>query len=343
MVTSSDRPNPAPQTELLEELKIVSERVRSVITEALEAGSPEILYKATNHLTKAGGKMLRPYLALKSCEIVGGKAEDVIPTAAAMELLHTFTLIHDDIIDRDEVRRGVPTVHSLWGTPIAIVAGDLLFAKVNAIVTSRTDPTRVSPQQIVRVLDTISDATINICEGQILDMLYPSMEGVSEEDYMVMIGKKTSYLFKATAEAGGIIGGGSEAEITSLGRFAYSVGLAFQITDDVLGLTSSLEKLGKPVGSDLREGKKTIPLIYALSHSTAEGRERIQSLLKGTSNPEEILQLRDLIASTGAVKYASAKARGYLEGGLRELEIFPESAAKRALMGFSSFLVERGF
>ncbi len=347
MATSSDQPSPAPhhetRTKLLEELKGVSERVNSVLNTALEPTNPKVLYKAARHLTEAGGKMLRPYLVLKSCEVVGGDAETATPAAAAVELLHTFTLIHDDIIDHDEVRRGTPTVHSLWGIPIAIVAGDLLFAKVSTIVTGHVDPTRVSPRRIVRVLGIISDATINICEGQVLDMIYPSMEEVSEKDYMVMIGKKTSYLFKAAAEVGGIIGGGSEAEIASLGRFAYSAGLAFQITDDVLGLTSSLQELGKPVGSDMREGKKTLPIIYALSHTTGEERAKIQGLLKGTPNPEEILQLRDLIASTGAIQYATARARRYLAEALGALEIFPEGEAKRALVGFSRFLVERGF
>ncbi|MEM3736880.1 MAG: polyprenyl synthetase family protein [Candidatus Bathyarchaeia archaeon] len=340
---SSSADTPETQTDILEEMKLVSNRVNSVLDKVLSRGSPEVLYMASRHLIKAGGKMLRPYLTFKSCELLGGDVEAVLPSAAAVELLHTFTLIHDDIIDHDEVRRGVPTVHSLWGIPLAIVAGDLLFAKVGDTITGHTNHTRVSPQQILRVLATLNNATVNICEGQVLDMIFPSIEGVSEDDYVTMIGKKTSYLFKAAAEIGGIIGGGSEEEIASLGRFAYAAGLAFQITDDVLGLTSTLQELGKPVGSDLKGGKKILPLIYAISHLTAEERAKIQGLLSGSPRPEEIIWVRNLIDSTGAIQYASTKAREYLAKALSELEMFTENAAKRALVKFSHFLVERRF
>jgi len=327
----------------VEELKAVSERVRPMLDKALGRGRPELLYNASSHLTKAGGKMVRPYLVLKSCGAVGGDAEDALASAAAVELLHTFTLIHDDIIDHDEVRRGVPTVHTVWGVPIAIVAGDFLFAKVTSTVISYTDPARVPPARIVRVLGTISGGTIQICEGQVLDMSFPNIEDVSEEDYLLMIGKKTSYLFKVAAEVGGIVGGGSEEEVAALGRFAYNAGLAFQITDDVLGLTSSVEELGKPVGSDLRERKKTLPLIYVLNRSTAEERARIRGLLRDASSPEAVRQLREVISSAGGVEYATAKAGELLAAGLRELDRFPDGEARRALVGFARFLVEREF
>ena len=141
-----------------------AEKVNRFIEEVVDLESePKTLYKAARHIIDAGGKRLRPYLVLKSCKLVGGKEEDAIPTAAALELLHTFTLLHDDIMDKDEKRRGVPTVHKQWGVPIAIVAGDLLFAKVYEVITKFTDSKHVAPKRVVQVLKEISEATVTIC------------------------------------------------------------------------------------------------------------------------------------------------------------------------------------
>ncbi|MFH1327338.1 MAG: polyprenyl synthetase family protein [Candidatus Bathyarchaeota archaeon] len=330
------------ESQLFDELKVASKKVQNLFNKMLGSGyNVGVLYKAARHLTSAGGKMLRPYLVLSACDIVGGREEDALPSAAAVELLHTFTLIHDDIMDNDKVRRGVQTVHTRWNMPIAILAGDLLFAKVYQAITQFTDPSKVSPKKIVRTVNTLADVTIKICEGQEQDMAFSTRERVTEEEYIEMISKKTSNLFKASAEIGGIVGGGSEEQIKRLGFYAYYSGIAFQIVDDVLGLVADEKKLGKPVGSDIREGKKTLPIIHALQNLPPQQRKRLIQLSK--SKNQEATQLKKLIVSAGSIHYAMNKARRYNEKAIKQLEIFSKCDAKNALINFSKILVSRNF
>ncbi|MEM3088812.1 MAG: polyprenyl synthetase family protein, partial [Candidatus Bathyarchaeia archaeon] len=152
---------------LSNQLNEVSRKVNAIIERVMKTEKePRMLYAAAQHLMKAGGKRLRPFLVLKACELVGGREESALSSAVAVELLHNFTLIHDDIMDRDEKRRGVPTVHTLWGEPLAITAGDLLFAKVFEVILRYSDPKYLSPEKIIQILKTLSIATIAICEGQ---------------------------------------------------------------------------------------------------------------------------------------------------------------------------------
>jgi geranylgeranyl diphosphate synthase type I len=347
MVTNSNLPlENRPQTAgtLFDELKKVSEKIKSLANKVLDPYSePQLLYKASRHLILAGGKMLRPYLAVKTCEIVGGSEEDVLPSAAALELLHTFTLIHDDIMDHDRVRRGVTSVHARWGMPMGIVAGDLLFAKVYDMVLNVTDRVKVSDDKILRVLGLITRAAIVICEGQVLDMTFEKKNNVTEQEYIEMVSKKTSYLFKTAAEVGAVIGGGSEKQIIHLGNFAYLIGIGFQIVDDVLGLTADEKELGKPVGSDIREGKKTFPVIHALQNSDSSQKEKLLRALKKKVTREKMLEARELIISLGSINYAVAKAKEYVENAEKQLEIFPKSRAKKDLLDFSAILINRKF
>jgi len=305
---------------------------------------PKMLYAAAQHLIKAGGKRLRPFLVLKACELVGGREENALSSAVAVELLHNFTLIHDDIMDRDEKRRGVPTVHMLWGEPLAITAGDLLFAKVFEVIIRYSDPKYLSPEKTIQVLNTLSIATIAICEGQALDIEFERRENVSEEEYFTMIGGKTASLFRAAAETGAIVGGGSTEQIHRLGLYAYNSGLSFQIADDVLGLTADEKVLGKPVGSDIREGKKTILVVHALKYADAEQRRKILAALgnrDATSN--QIGKVVEIIRSLGSIEYATQKAMELMTVGREQLKPFPEVQAKRALLDLADFLVARKY
>lgn len=327
-------------SDLPEELRRLSVKVKTLIQGNLSPeGAPVQLYEASRHLTSAGGKMLRPYLAVKTCEAVGGREEDVLPAAAALELLHTFTLIHDDIIDNDQTRRGVPTVHSRWGIPVAILAGDLLFANVYRTVLGGGLP----PERTIRVLSLITEATVKLCEGQMLDITFPNLQEVEEEEYLKMIRWKTSYLFKTAAEVGGVAGGGTEEQIAALGSFADLSGVGFQIVDDVLGLTADERKLGKPVGSDIREGKKTLPVIHALNNASQGQKALIWRAIGGNATQEEILAARDLMVSLGSVEYTKRKARGYVEAAMKRLDVIPASPAKGSLIQLCNLLVSREF
>lgn len=272
------------QKSLLQTAEPVNEFIHTI----LQDRKPSQLYEAGRHLFDAGGKRLRPFLTIKSCEAAGGKKKDAIPFAAALEILHNFTLVHDDVMDHDELRRGKPTVHARFGEPMAILAGDLLFAKVYQSVLDYA-PAKMSADDVVNTLQKMTDAIIVLCEGQALDISFPKATEVTEKDYIFMIGAKTSALFKACAEVGAIAAGASSEVVESLGRFAWDAGLAFQIYDDVLGITADESKLGKPVGSDIREGKKTIIMIHALKNANDRQRETLLAAMKGEEATHEAI------------------------------------------------------
>ncbi len=315
--------------------------IKSLIEEEKEI---KVLYDASKHLIDAGGKRLRPFLVLKSCELVGGREEDVVQLAAAIELLHTFTLIHDDIMDEDEKRRGVPTVHTIWGVPIAITTGDMLFAKVYSSILRCANSGHVTGRRVLWALDVITDAALSICRGQALDMLLGGMGEVSEEQYLRMIDEKTASLLKASAQSGAIFGGGTPHQVKLIGEFAHYCGLAFQIVDDVLGLTADEEVIGKPVGSDIREGKRTILIIHALKRADEGQRRAILSALgKRDVTQAQIREAIKVIRSLGSVDYAMSRANGFVNEARSRLSSFPASPARDALLELSDFLISRRY
>ena len=329
---------------------IVKKLVRSTqlvdeyIEKTLEIRRPEVLYMAARHLIDAGGKRLRPFLLLRSCSLVGGEQKDVVPLAVAIELLHNFTLIHDDVMDNDDFRRNVPTVHKLWGIPIAIASGDLLFAKVYESVIKWAEDGKQSYERVMAIIDRLNRATISICEGQVLDVSYVSIIDVKEEDYFNMIGGKTAALLRSSAEIGALAGGGNEEEVHLLGEFAYNAGLAFQLVDDYLGATANEKVLGKPVGSDLREGKKTLIIVHALSHASPEERRRIlEALGNKRISPEDLREVNEILRSLGSLSYTMNRAREYVVKAKRSLEGLSECDAKRDLVELVDFIISRRY
>ena len=320
-----------------------AEKVNSFIEKVVDIESePQPLYRASRQIIDAGGKRLRPFLVLKSCKLVEGREEDAIPTAAALELLHTFTLIHDDIMDQDEKRRGVPTVHTQWGVPIAIVAGDLLFAKVYETITNYTDTKHVTPKRILQVLKEISEATIVLCEGQTRDMMFESKETVSEEEYLEMIIGKTAALFETSARCGGILGGATKSQVEHLGEFGRYSGIAFQVIDDVLALTADEKVLKKPVGNDIRAGKRTLIVVYALEKASESQRKTILGTLGNKDvSPERIRETIELIDSLGAIDYAKEVAEKYIERAKEALASFPASEDREDLISLSDLTFAR--
>ena len=313
------------------------------IEKALKNGSPDVLYKASRHLIEAGGKRLRPYLTIKSCEAVGGNPDLAIPFAAALEMLHNFTLIHDDLMDNDFMRRGIPTVHTMYGDPMAILSGDLLFAKVFEVL-SRNLPQNISPSKVLSTIKITSEATVTICEGQALDIAFPDATTVTKDDYITMVGAKTSALFKACAMVGATIGGATEEQVEALGNFAWDSGIAFQITDDVLGITADEDKLGKPVGSDIREGKKTLIIIHALNHASIKDRETLlHALGSQEASHEDIENTITILKETGSIEYTRAIAEGYKQKALKTLEFLPDSQAKNDLRMILEYFVSREY
>lgn len=305
---------------------------------------PSILAEATRHLLKAGGKRLRPCLVMTACEAVGGRATDAVEAAAALELLHNFTLIHDDIMDRDEFRRNVKTVHTLWGEPMAIIAGDALFAKVFEAVAANARRLKLERERVVELLETISGAAFEICRGQALDMPTEGCGEMSEEKYMRMVSMKTGALIEASAKVGGILGRGKPDQVRKLASYGRLIGVAFQMRDDVLGVKGEEEEFGKPVGSDIREGKHTLIVIRALSKASREDRAKLlKAFGKRDASQEEIKAAIEVLDRTGAIDYVEKRARKLITEAKSKLEGLPASKAKEALLELADFVVERKF
>ena len=329
--------------DIREELAENAARVDAFMLGELRGDRPAALYEASRHLIEAGGKRLRPYMTVKACEAVGGDPVDAVPYAAALELLHNFTLVHDDVMDHDDLRRGRPTVHVMFGVPMAILAGDLLFAKVYDIM-ARHAPRGVSPADVVRSFDSTTQATLTLCQGQALDMEFSDANEVSEDDYVFMVGAKTGALFRACAQVGAIVGGGSVEHVEALGRFAWDAGIAFQIVDDVLGLTADEDALGKPVGSDIREGKKTLVVIYALKHSEKQHREALlRALGVEDADDDTIVKAVEALRASGSIQHAKDTAKRYMDSAYVMLERLPDSDAKRDLRALVDYFVKREY
>lgn len=331
--------------DVLRYLQKKARAVESEIDRWLPKGlEPDILAKATRHLIGAGGKRLRPCLALAACEAVGGRAEDALETAAALELLHTFTLIHDDIMDRDELRRNVKTVHALWGEPMAITAGDALFAKVFEATAANARRLGMGGARAVELFDAISKASFEICRGQALDMLFETRVDVSEEEYLHMVGMKTGALMEASTKVGALLGNGKPEQLSALADYGRLVGMAFQIHDDMLDVAGEIEKFGKPIGSDIREGKRTLLVVRALATAPSEDKRRLLGVLgKREASEAEVQEAIDVLKRTGAIDYVNEKARRLVVEAKSKLDVLPDSDAKEALLELADFAVKREF
>lgn len=325
-------------TDIIEILKKYSEDVDNEINLALQDLEPESLQESSAHLIKAGGKKLRPALVVLSCQAVGGQIDKAFKTAASLELIHTFSLIHDDIMDNDDTRRGMPAVHKLWGNPLAILAGDTLFAKAYETIIKTADE-NISYEQVIDALRVLVDSCIKICEGQALDMAFEDSFDVTKDEYMNMIYKKTGALITGATTAGAIIGGATSTQIKALDTYGRKIGLAFQIQDDYIDLTGD-ESIGKPVGSDLVEGKKTLMVVYALNKADDSDRERLIELLN--ANDESIIpEAMELLEKYGAINYARSVAYDYVIEAKEALNILPNTEAKDALLKLADFVFNR--
>ncbi|NPA62762.1 MAG: polyprenyl synthetase family protein [Methanococci archaeon] len=291
------------------------------------------LYNASKHLLFAGGKRLRPYLTVITYKLKKDNVEEILPAAAAVELIHNYTLIHDDIMDNDDERRGKPTVHVVYGEPIAILAGDLLYAKAFEAVSNIKDSKKAHD-----VLKVLSKACVEVCEGQAMDMKFENYNP-SMEEYLEMIRKKTGALLEASVEIGAIMADCSEEEKNALREYAKRIGLTFQIQDDVLDLIGDKNKIGKPVGSDIREGKKTIIVIHALKTLDEEKKKKLLEFL-GNKNigEKEIKEAIEILKPS--IEYAKELMKIKTEEAKNYLKIFDEERRK-VLEDLADFIISR--
>ncbi|QLH11788.1 polyprenyl synthetase family protein [Nitrosarchaeum sp. AC2] len=301
-------------------------------------GDPKMLYDAASHLIIHGGKRLRPHMVMKSCQILGGSTVIAIPAASAVEMIHNFTLVHDDIMDNDEMRHGVPTVHKKFGMPIAILAGDVLFSKAYQIISNA----KLSNDAIVQLVSRLAKACVDVCEGQLLDVKMAEEKRIpTQNEYITMIGKKTAALFDVSCSMGAICATGNQKDISNLSNFGKNLGIAFQITDDLIGVMGDSKITKKPVGNDLREGKKSLPILMAIKLAKGEDRKVI---LKAFGNPKasknELEKAVDVIRSLGIEEEVRRQALHYAETAKKSLSNY-SGTAKTELIDLLDFVVKR--
>jgi len=320
--------------------EITYKRIEEVVS-----GSPRYLYDAAMHLVRAGGKRLRPLVVALTAKMYGTPVEISSWAAASVEILHNFTLIHDDIMDKDEFRRGVPTVHKLWGEDIAIVAGDLLFAKSYEAMLKLLDY-GVSYERVLGALRELTWAAVAVAEGQAMDIEFSRRESVSIEEYLEMVKKKTAALFKSSAVIGALVAGAEEHDVGRIADFATNIGIAFQIRDDELGLVADEKVLGKPKYSDLREGKKTILVIYSLSVASDEQRRYVLSVLgRSTATYSDLERVARIIVELGALEFSNRVAEEFIRRGISSLEKTRplDVEAREMLKALASYVTRRAY
>jgi geranylgeranyl diphosphate synthase type I len=320
-------------SELSPYLKSVAKKIDGLIDENFNRATGE-LDKASAHLLNAGGKRLRPAVVMLAADAVrSGSSADIMPAALALEVTHTFTLIHDDIMDGDSLRRGVPTVHTKWDMPTGILAGDVLYARAFEFISQA----KAGDGAKVRATALLARACADICEGQHQDMSFEHRTDVTEKEYMEMVSKKTGVLYAAAAAIGGTLAGGSEEQVKALYQFGLNTGIAFQIQDDLIDLLTPPEKSGKDQGSDLREGKQTLIMIVA--------RQKGLDLLKYRRelSPADIKAAIQELTDAGVIDAVKKKATDLVTDSNRLLMVLPPTKERQLIMDVGEFFVTRSF
>lgn len=316
-----------------------TKKVNSFLLSRLD-GNPKELYKAASHLIEYGGKRLRPYMVIKSCEILGGTIKQAMPAAAAVEMIHNFTLVHDDIMDNDEMRHGVLTVHTKFGIPVGILAGDVLFSKAFETISAvdYKTPKGVS----LALVSNLARACVDVCEGQILDIMMAQSKKIPTEiQYIKMIEKKTAALFEVSCSMGAICADTKRKDVVNLSSFGKNLGIAFQIIDDLIGVIGDARIMKKPVGNDIREGKKSLPILLAISMSNGHKRKAILNAFgNSTASKDEIEFAVKVISSLGIEKIVRKKAMKYSSTAKKSLSCY-NGVAKKELISLLEFVVER--
>ena len=313
--------------------KIVNKHLKSKLK-----GNPKKLYDAAGHLIVNGGKRLRPYMVIKSCQILKGKVSNAMPAASAVEMVHNFTLVHDDIMDNDEVRHGVPTVHKKFGMPIAILAGDVLFSKAFQVITESKLSSNATKQLVAR----LAKACVDVCEGQLLDVKMAEERKIpSQAEYITMIGKKTAALFDVSCAMGAICATTKIKDIENLSSFGKNLGIAFQITDDLIGVMGDPKITKKPVGNDLREGKKSLPILMAIKLAKDNDKKIILKAFGNSKvSKKDLSKAVEVIRSLGIEENVRKQALKYADKAEKSLSKY-HGLTKIEMISLLDFVVKR--
>lgn len=309
------------------------ERVNALIEARMASEHAPRIPQVTRHLVEAGGKRLRPLLTLAAARLCGYSGEDHVKLAACVEFIHTATLLHDDVVDESEKRRGRPTANLLWDNKSSVLTGDYLFARAfQMMVETRS----------LEVLAILSDAAATIAEGEVIQLATAGNLATGEAAYLRMIHGKTAALFEASTEVGAVVAGQPEARRTALRDYGRALGMAFQIVDDLLDYGGASASLGKNTGDDFREGKVTMPVLLAWDRADDSARAFWSRVIeKRDQSPGDLEQALEIMAESGALEETERRARAYAAEARAALAAFPPSEAREALDGIAEFVVAR--
>jgi octaprenyl-diphosphate synthase len=336
-LTAADRkPTPAKPSldPLLQLLAPELARVNTLIVERMR--SPVALIpQLAGHIVAAGGKRLRPMLTLATARLCGYEGERHIALAAAVEFIHTATLLHDDVVDASDLRRGRDTANAVWGNKPAVLVGDFLFARSFELMVEDGS---------LRILEILSRAAAVIAEGEVGQLITANDTATTEAAYLAVIEAKTAALFAAASRIGAVVAGRSTAEEEALDRFGHNLGVAFQLIDDMLDFSAHQDELGKELGDDFRDGKITLPILIAFARADAEERAFWRRTLEdGEQRADDFERAARLVERRGALAETLDRARGYAAAAVDALAGFPDVPMRRALCETAVFATERGF
>ena len=328
---------------IMEEIDSNASTVDEFILSHLE-GEPKELYQASTHYIVSGGKRLRPFMVIKSCQMFGGNAKMALPPAAAVELIHNFSLVHDDIMDNDEMRHSVLTVHKQYGIPLAILAGDILFSKAFQLLVLDGKKVGISEKVITEMVAKLSTACIHVCEGQAADVYMASKSNFSlESEYIDMISKKTAALFELSCTIGTLSAENSTIDdLDNLSSFGKNVGIAFQLIDDLIGILGDPKVTGKAVGNDIREGKKTYPILLAIKNTKNEEKNKILKVFGSkNSSAADLEKAVKAISDTGIQEQIRQTAKMHVDRAIKSIQNYTDTDAKKALECSANFIIDR--
>jgi octaprenyl-diphosphate synthase len=335
--TVTQQPNPiqTPLPSIEQVYELIShdfDLVNQLITRRLHS-EVALINQLSNYIIYSGGKRLRPVLVLLSAHALGYQGQQHINLAAIVEFIHTATLLHDDVVDASEKRRGNDTANAIWGNEAAVLVGDFLYSRAfQMMVDARS----------MRIMEILSDATNTIAEGEVLQLLNCNDPDTTEERYLDVIHCKTAKLFEAAAQLGAVICNAKPEQEIAMAKYGMYLGTAFQLVDDVLDYSASSEEIGKNIGDDLAEGKPTLPLIRAMRKGTDAQTKVIRTAIEhgGRDNITDVLAA---IATTDAIAYTAKKAREEADKAICMLEKIPPSPYRNALTSLAEFAVERTY
>jgi octaprenyl-diphosphate synthase len=286
-----------------------------------------------DYISGAGGKRLRPILLLLAARLAGYRGSRGVRLGSVVELLHTATLIHDDVIDRAPLRRGRPSANVRWGDDASVLVGDHLYSKSFAMLVHDNDR---------GVMETLARATVSMTAAEVFQLEVKRSGIATEADYLRIITQKTASFMSACCRIGGLLGRLAAEPLDALTRYGLHIGVAFQISDDLLDFVADQGRLGKAIGADLREGKRTLPLIAMLDRAAPAEQARVKTLLQnGALPPDEIEEIRQLVVRHAGVEYALERARAYAGAAKADLAPFPPSEARETLALVAEFVVDR--